>query len=422
MEPERVSNILPAIHTGQKLREEKQRKKKQLPIVKRESTKIPTSMHAMELSLVFNTSLEERKQGWCRRYIKENCYVEAVAPTANAPDQPELMREEDLSTLLGCFLLLEHSRAKPNRYTFETTPYQITKVFRQPTEPGKEFKGGRDYKRLKDSLERLQGNKIATNFWWDTINGERVVKNNFNFVSTVVEGEAKSLRICLNPEIVEGLEKGYLRFLQESDLKDIIKLRGYAKVLALFLLKVVGYKESQDFKLATILRYLGVEDKYNKLPGHRFNFYITKMIVPAVEKAAKSIGFSCTYRKDKKQLHLYRIKKVKQIEIPEQELPRQIEAKESAQEKTEGEKSQDPLLTERRNEAFRRLTDVGVHAEMMNKIFSQFDIEEIERQIEWLPYRKSDNPAGVIVSAIYGRWDMPTGYEQKREEALRSRV
>jgi hypothetical protein len=262
----------------------------------------------------------------------------------------------------------------------------------------------------------MQSNHIETNFWWDTINGERIIKNNFNFVSSVVEGEKKSLRISLNRDIVESLEKGYVKFLTESSLRDILKLRGHAKVLALFLLKLVGSKSRQDLNLRTVLKYLGVEDKYNKLPGYRFRFYVSKMITPAMEKAAKAIGLSCAYNKDKQQFHLRRIGKLKQIESREGELPRGPEAKRI------GQGSYDPLLTQRKNEAFKNLIDIGVASEMIIKLFDESDIEEIERQIEWLPYRKSDNPAGILVSAIRGRWIIPVGYEQKREESLMSRA
>ena len=53
---------------------------------------------------------------------------------------------------------------------------------------------------------------------------------------------------------------------------------------------------------------------------------------------------------------------------------------------------------------------------MIIKLFDESDIEEIERQIEWLPYRKSDNPAGILVSAIRDRWIIPAEYEQTREK------
>ena len=414
MDPVKISEIMPKVKIEKKPQEEVM----QLPVVKKESTKIPTSMQAMELSLIFNTSSEERKQRWCQRSLKNDYYIKAAAPTANDPDQPGLIREEDLNTLLVCFLLLKHSRTKRDKYTFETTPYQILNFFRgnKPGSLPKEFIGGSGYAQMKDSLCRMQSNHIETNFWWDTINGERIIKNNFNFVSSVVEGEKKSLRISLNKDIVESLEQGYIKFLEESSLRDILKLRGHAKVLALFLLKLLGSKPRQDLNLKTVLRYLGVEDKYKQLPVKFCNLNVKRHIIPAMEKASNAIGLSCVYNKDSQQFHLRRIGKIKQIESREGKLPVGAEVKRIEQD------GQDPLLIQRKNETFRKLTDIGVASEMIIKLFGEADIDEVERQIEWLPYRKSDNPAGVIVSAIHNHWVMPLEYEQKREEALISRA
>jgi hypothetical protein len=410
MEPGKISEIIPKISAEKKLQNKKTEEETQFPVAKKESPKIPTPMQAMELSLIFNTSPEERNQGWCKRYLKNDYYIEARALIPDPESEPDLVRGEDLSTLLCCFLLLKHSKAGPSKYTFETSVYQmLLQLGDQPT-------GEERYKRIRNSLSRLARNSIFTNFWWDTINGERIIKNEFHFLGSVAEGEQKSLRISLSPEIVESLERGYMKLLEESSLLDIIKLRGHAKVLALFLLKLLGSKPQQDLKLKTVLRYLGVENRWSKLPPFRFNDNIKRTIVPAMEKAAKAIGLSCAYNKDKQQFHLRRIGKLKQIESREGELPRGPEAKRI------GQGSHDPLLTQRKNEAFKNLIDIGIASEMIIKLFDESDIEEIERQIEWLPYRKSDNPAGILVSAIRGRWIIPVGYEQKREESLMSRA
>ena len=410
MEPEKISEIIPRVNVEKKLQNKKTEEETQFPVVKKESSKIPTPMQAMELSLIFGTSPEERKQGWCKRYLKNDYYVEARALIPNPESEPDLVRGEDLSTLLCCFLLLKHSSAGPSKYTFETSVYQmLLQLGDQPT-------GEERYKRIRDSLSRLARNSIFTNFWWDTINGERIIKNEFHFLGSVAEGERKSLRISLSPEIVESLERGYMKLLEESSLLDIIKLRGHAKILALFLLKLLGYKPQQDLNLQTVLRYLGVENRWSKLPPFRFNDNIKRTVIPAMEKASNAIGISCTYNKDKQQFHLRRIGKIKQIESREGELPRGPEVKRIGQD------AQDPLLIQRKNEAFRNLAGIGVAPEMIAKLFDEAGIDEIEKQIEWLPHRKSDNPAGILISAIRGRWVMPAEYEQKREEALISRA
>jgi len=159
-----------------------------------------------------------------------------------------------------------------------------------------------------------------------------------------------------------------------------------------------------------------MEEKWSKLPAFRFNRNVKRSVIPSMEKASSAIGFGCAYNKDKQQFHLRRIGKLKQIESREGELPQGPETKRIEQD------AQDPLLIQRKNEAFRRLTDIGVAPEMISKLFDEAGIDEIEKQIEWLSHRKSDNPAGILISAIRGRWVMPAEHEQKREEALISRA
>jgi hypothetical protein len=417
MEPEKISSIISGMKVDRKQQEgqaKKEKQKKYLPVVPNVNSRIPTSMHAMELSLIFNTSSGEREKRACERVLKNGYYIRAVAPTDSIPGQPGLIKEEDLSTLLVCFLLLQHSGAKPSKYTFETTPYQITKLFGGTI-------GGENYTKLKNSLDRLVANYVSTNFWWDKVLGQRIDESNFHFLEGVDKGQDKALRITLGSKIVESLEKGYLRILEESDLKHIIKLRGHAKVLALFFIKLLGYKTEQTLNLKTVLRYLGMEEKWSKLPAFRFNRNVKRSVIPSMEKASSAIGFSCAYNKDKQQFHLRRAKKIKQIVSHREELSKGAGAKRGEQERENERGSYDPLLTQRKNEAFKNLIDIGVASEMIIKLFDESDIEEIERQIEWLPYRKSDNPAGILVSAIHGQWIMPQEYEQRREESLSSR-
>ena len=417
MEPVKISEIIPKVKVEKKTQEEEM----QFPVVKKETSRIPTPMQAMELSLIFNSSPKERKRGWCKRYLKNDYYIEARAAIPKLGDEPDLIREEDLNTLLVCFLLLKHSIVKLDKYTFETTPYQITKLFRQPTEKGKEFTGGKDYKWLRNSLRRMQANKIETNFWWDSVNGERVIQNNFSFLSSVTVGEQRSLRITFAPEILRSLEQGYVKFLEEKSLLDILKLRGHAKVLALFLIKLIGSKHVQVLNIETVLKYLGLQNKYHALEKKYFNLNVKKVIIPAMEKAAKAIGISCTYNKDKQQFYLRRITKIKQIESHKEELSGGTEVKRIEQEREKEPDSHDPLLTQRKNEVFRRLTDIGVVSEMITKVFNEFSIDEIERQIEWLPYRKSDDLPAVFVSAIHSHWEMPAEYERAIEQSSKSR-
>ena len=77
----------------------------------KQNTKIPTSCQVLELSSVFDTSKEEIQQGYCRRQItKENNAI--VMSPQDPNNEIGLLREDDLNTLLGCFLMLKHSKKK----------------------------------------------------------------------------------------------------------------------------------------------------------------------------------------------------------------------------------------------------------------------------------------------------------------------
>lgn len=67
----------------------------------------------------------------------------------------------------------------------------------------------------------------------------------------------------------------------------------------------------------------------------------------------------------------------------------------------------------RRTRAFTKLVDMGVETNMLLGLFYKYDLDIIERQIKWLPYRKeAQNKAGLIVKAIKENYSMPTEYEK----------
>lgn len=306
--PKVIKDILYQTQIGKKLQKEKKKYHGQLTnIEKRKNYPVLTEMHSMELSPIFATTFEEREKGWCRRNLGDGKYIEAGR--TKLPDDKGLIREEDLSVLLICFLFLKHTKTNRDKYTFETTPYQILKIFGEDKEIQKDIKGligGKNYQRLRDSLSRLLNNSISTNFWWDTINGERIVKYDFHFLDSVGEGEAKSLRISLSKDIADSIEKGYIRYLKRNSLLEIIRLRGHAKILALYLLKLAGYKKELEQNLNTILKLLGLEEKYKGMEKKYFNRYVKEVIVPAMEKASAVIGFHCEYKTEEEKFYLYK--------------------------------------------------------------------------------------------------------------------
>jgi len=60
-------------------------------------------------------------------------------------------------------------------------------------------------------------------------------------------------------------------------------------------------------------------------------------------------------------------------------------------------------------DARRRLLAIGVSKEEVERLLSEYPIEEIRRQLEWLPERGARNPARFIVAAIRGSYAPPLG-------------
>ena len=274
------------------------KEKQAMMIVKKEKKDwLPVEQNSMELSPIFNTSKAEQEKGVVRRELGRGRYIQISKDIKG-----NLIHFEDLSTLVACFLLLKHSR-KRKGYSFETSYYQFLSIVG-------EGRGGKDYKKLEQSLRRLQSCNITTNFWFDTISGKRITLATFNFLDGVDEGEEQSLRISLSEHIVKSMEMGYLRWLEENELKEILHLRGYAKVLALFLLKRTNNGPGVKFILDRILEVLGVKEKYGKLPKHRFNFYIKRRIIKAIERASNTIGYGSKYNPEEKMFYIWKEQKI----------------------------------------------------------------------------------------------------------------
>jgi hypothetical protein len=240
-------------------------------------------MNALELGLVFNTTKEEQEKGIARRQLGNGKYVEIRAIVGK-----ELCKREDISTFLICFLLLQHSN-KRKGYSFETTYYQIGKMF--------EGTGGSQYKEIEKSLARLQENSVETNFWWDNGSGKRVIRAKFHWISSQFDEEKGFVRINLDEEIAKNMEKGYIKFLEEKGLKEILKIKSYfAKTLILLFIK--RFSESgyiPEYKVNTILEYLGVKEKYDNYKMFIKRQAIKRTIIPAVQEAADFLGYSITY-------------------------------------------------------------------------------------------------------------------------------
>ncbi len=64
------------------------------------------------------------------------------------------------------------------------------------------------------------------------------------------------------------------------------------------------------------------------------------------------------------------------------------------------------------------LLEIGVERAAAVTILKEHSAADVARQLEWLPYRKAANPAGMFVRAIRGGWGVPKGLaQQKQREA-----
>ena len=53
------------------------------------------------------------------------------------------------------------------------------------------------------------------------------------------------------------------------------------------------------------------------------------------------------------------------------------------------------------------LARLGVTRRQVERLFSQYEIDVIEQQLIWLPYRRARNQASVIVMAICENYEKP---------------
>lgn len=66
-----------------------------------------------------------------------------------------------------------------------------------------------------------------------------------------------------------------------------------------------------------------------------------------------------------------------------------------------------PVPEGREGEAFKALLAVGVPEMDVRALLAEFELDEIEQQLEWLPERGARNPARFLAAAIRGRYESP---------------
>lgn len=57
---------------------------------------------------------------------------------------------------------------------------------------------------------------------------------------------------------------------------------------------------------------------------------------------------------------------------------------------------------------------LGVAPQVADLLFESHTVEQIARQLEWLPFRNARDPAAMLVSAVQGDWTQPAQYQPER--------
>ena len=80
--------------------------------------------------------------------------------------------------------------------------------------------------------------------------------------------------------------------------------------------------------------------------------------------------------------------------------------------------------TKRRNECFTKFLEYKVNENVALSLFKDYNLDIIETQIKWLPYRSARNKSSILVKSIKENWTMPARYEneveQKRREGIQN--
>jgi len=75
---------------------------------------------------------------------------------------------------------------------------------------------------------------------------------------------------------------------------------------------------------------------------------------------------------------------------------------------------------EKKREVIKRLTNAGVTEIVAHQLTKSHELEQIENQLEWLPHRKANNQAALIVKAIKENYSPPPNMPQKSLDHLYS--
>lgn len=202
--------------------------------------------------------------------------------------------------------------------------------------------------------------------------------------------------------------KPYLLKLKESfvqyRLENILQLKSFYSIRFYELL--VKWKKIGKFKVS--IDKLKEIFKLEQKSYSRYNDFKRYVVIPAQKELEEKTDLSFDFEEIKSGRKITHInfliretgKKAKQISTKDLEL--QI---------TENEISPEEERT------LSKLLEIGIPLSKANKILEEFDVTRINKQIEYLPFRKaSKNKAGLLIKAIQENWSEPKGIKEKKQK------
>lgn len=265
---------------------------------------------------------------------------------------------------------------------------------------------GKNYKRIKEALNRLLGVTIyAENAFWDN-NKKRYVTLGFGIIDSYslydsYKGpgqEAFSFSsVELNKYIYNSIKAGYIKGI---DMKAYFKLESdIAKRLYRYLDKKRYSKERFEINLYTLAQtHIG-------LAKTKYASHIKEKLNPVHQELIK-VGFikSVEYQKtsdgtSEKIVYIFGKK-----EAPSKVIQESV------------------TIIKTDNKLLNALVKIGITQKVAEQLIKEYSEDLIDSQIKALPYRKADDLPAVLISSIQDKWAMPANYKVQIDKIKKTEV
>jgi hypothetical protein len=264
---------------------------------------------------------------------------------------------------------------------------------------------GQNYKRIEDGFNRLSGARIyAKNAFWDNENkGYHTV--NFGIIDSydLFESSKKGGRgqqtlpfsyVVLNHRFYQSIKTGYIKN---------IDTRTYFKLNSAIARRLYRYldKKRYDGKRKFEINLFTLAEVHVGLQKTKYASHIKEKLEPAhLELIGAGFLKSAEYQKTADKISekvIYTFGKKTELPAPGQ-----------AEQKHPEESLNSELIE--------RLVQLGITRSVAEQILREYSEETVETQIKALKYRKADDPAATLISAIRDNWSLPAAYNSHREK------